>query len=174
MIGVAFAAFTCLVRGLRAGPPAVGEEGERAFTQHYAGLKVVSASGGVGRTEPFYLHLPGALGPGLLVHTLGNLQAFDAEGNPVRFGIVGVQVTHSGGTISPEVKKLDFDGRPSLAFSDSQDRKTVTLKATEPALTFSFTGERNKPYSYRLLTTGIPEGGYLVFDQAVTADSSGE
>ena len=142
------------------------------FTQPSAGLKLVAYSEGVGRTEPFNLHLPSDLAPGLLIHTLGNIQAFDAHGNPVRFSIVGVQVTHDGETAGAPVERVNFGGRPSLAFTDAQDGGTVILKAAEPALTFSFASGSNKPYSFRLLTTGVPEGGFLVFDQAVTAEAN--
>lgn len=134
------------------------------FIQPFAGLAVISESGGVGRTESFFADLPdGSLPGNFVVNILGNFQAFDPDGNPTPFNIVGVEVTVEGMTFTPAFGRFDFAGNPSLTFVDSIDFDTVTFSAQDFTFAFAHGGGPNLAFSYTLFTTGLPVGSGVIF-----------
>jgi hypothetical protein len=103
------------------------------FVQTFAGLNIVSSSGGVGTTEPFF---DTSDIPGLSMNIWGNFQAFDPLGSPTSFNILGVHVTEGGSTFTPPFGSFNFAGNPSLTFTDSQTFDMVTFNASDPTLAF--------------------------------------
>jgi hypothetical protein len=150
------------------------------FIQPSVGLAVVSESGGIGRTEPFFSDLPDGSFPGnFVVNIIGNIHAFDPDGNPTPFNIVGVEVTVGGMTFRPSFGPFNFGGNPSVTFVDSFDFDTVTFFAQEPTFSFTFDAGPNLAFSYVLLlttglpmarsTTGLPVGSLCTYDDVETA-----
>lgn len=135
------------------------------FIQPSAGLAVISESGGIGRTESFFSDLPDGSFPGnLVVEIIGNIQAFDPDGNPIPFNIIGVEVTVGSSTFMVPVAPFDFGGNPSVTFVDSLDFDTVTFFAQDPTFSFTFDGGPNLAFSYVLVTTGLPVGSFILSD----------
>jgi len=140
------------------------------FVQPFAGLMVVSASDGIGQTEPFFSSLPpGSLPENQVVNILGNFQAFDPLGNPTTFDIAGVMVTNAGKTFTPAFGQFNFAGESSVTFSDALNPlNTTTFSAADFTLAFPFMSDPSLSYSYTLKTTGLPVGSQLIFDDAET------
>lgn len=136
------------------------------IVQPSSGLVVVSESDGIGLTESFFVDLPDGFFPGnFAVNILGNFQAFDPDGNPITgFQIVGVEVTTGGLTFVPSFGQFNFVNHLSLTFVDTFDFDTVTLFAQDMTFAFAFTADPSLSYSYRLSTTGLPVGSFLLFD----------
>lgn len=135
------------------------------FIQPSAGLAVTSESGGVGRTEAFFSDLPDNSFPNnFVVNLLGNFQAFDPNGDPTTFEIVGVEVMIGSMTFTPPFGCFDFAGRPFLTFMDSVDNDQVTFLAVNFTFAFAFTADPSLAYSYTLLTRGLPEGSFIQYD----------
>lgn len=149
--------------------PNADQLGGPVFIQNSAGLAVVSEAGGVGRTESFFSDLPdGSLPGNRVVNILGNFQAFDPEGNPTSFQIVGVEVTVGGMTFTPSFGSFDFAGRSSLTFVDSLDFDTVTFSSGDATFAFTFSADPSLAYSYSLLTTGLSAGSFISYDDVET------
>ena len=136
------------------------------FIQPSVGTTVVAVVNGVGLTDSVFIDLPDNIFPGnFAVNILGNFQAFDPEGNPIStFQIVGVEVTMGNMTFIPSFGQFNFLDHPSMTFVDSFDFDTVTFFADDLTFAFSFTADPSLSYSYRLLTTGLPEGSFLLYD----------
>jgi PEP-CTERM motif len=135
------------------------------FIQPSAGLAVISESGGIGRTESFFSDLPDGSFPGnLIVNIIGNIQAFDPDGNPIPFNIAGVEVTVGSSTFMVPLASFDFGGNLSVTFVDSLDFDTVTFFAQDPTFSFTFDAGPNLAFSYVLFTTGLPVGSFLSYD----------
>ncbi len=140
------------------------------FIQPSVGLEVVTVTNGIGTTEFAFVDLPDNSFPGnFVVNILGNFQAFDPDGNAVtNFQIVGVEVMIGNTIFTPSFGQFDFAGHSSLTFVDSLDFDTVTLSAQNPTFSFAFPADPSLIYSYRLLTTGLPAGSFLLFDDPET------
>lgn len=140
------------------------------FIQPSAGLIVISESNGFALTDSFFVDLPDGSFPGnFLVNILGNFQAFDPDGNPVTgFQIVGVEVTMGNTTFIPSFDHFDFTGHPFLTFVDTFDFDTVTFFAQDLTFAFAFTADPSLSYSYRLRTTGLPVGSFILLDDPET------
>ncbi|HKV33739.1 MAG TPA: PEP-CTERM sorting domain-containing protein [Pyrinomonadaceae bacterium] len=134
------------------------------FIQPFAGLAVISESGGVGRTESFFSDLPDGSFPGnLVVNIIGNIQAFDPDGNLTPFNIIGVEVTVGSSTFMVPLVPFDFGGNSSMTFVDSLDFDTVTFFASDPTFSFTFDAGSNLAFSYTLFTTGLPIGSFVSY-----------
>lgn len=135
------------------------------FVQPSAGLAVVSESGGIGHTESFFSDLPDGSFPGNVVQNIiGNIQAFDPDGNPIPFNIVGVEVTVGGSTFMVPLIPFNFNSNSSVTFVDSLDFDTVTFFASNPTFSFTFNAGPNLAFSYSLLATGLPVGSFETHD----------
>lgn len=135
------------------------------FVQPFVGLAVISESGGISRTESFFSDLPDGVFPGnLVMNIIGNIQAFDPDGNPIPFTIIGVEVTVGSSTFMVPLQQFDFAGNLSVTFVDSLDFDTVTFFAQNPTFSFSFDAGPNLAFSYCLLTTYVPVGSLYVYD----------
>ena len=76
------------------------------------------------------------------MNIIGNIQAFDPDGNPTSFNIVGVEVTVGNSTFMVPIVRFNFGGNPSVTFVDSLDFDTVTFFAEDPTFSFSFNAGR--------------------------------
>jgi hypothetical protein len=164
---VAAAALTYTLTGSPLVFPTLNDLAPPAFVQPFAGVSV--GAGGV--TTPFFSNLPDGAFPGnQVLNVVGNFLAFDPLGDsPSGFAVTGVRVSVAGGPeFTPAFGELDFDGAPSLTVADSLDFDSVTYLAGSPHLAFVFTADASLEYSYSLLTTGLAEGSFLVFDDAET------
>ena len=147
--------------------PNANQIGSPIFIQPSVGLAVLTVTGGVGTTEFAFVDLPdNAFGPdNFVANILGNFQVFDPDGNPVsNFQIVGVEVMIGSTIFTPSFGQFDFAGRSSFTFVDTFDFDTVTFFAGDLTMAFTFTADPSLTYAYRLLTTGLPEGSFLLFD----------
>jgi hypothetical protein len=128
--------------------------------QPFVGLGV---TGGV--TQPFFsdlsaLSLPG---PGI-VDVLGNIQAFDAGGNPIStFQLTGVTVTQGASSLMPPLQAFIVPS-PTTYVSTLNPLNQVTLVPSALNLAFTFNSDSSFQYSYTLDVTGIPDGGFLLYD----------
>ena len=155
LVGIAL---TVCISGTRA-------HADPVFIQPSAGLGVISESSGIGRTESFFSDLPNGSFPGdFVVNIIGNIQAFDPDGNPATFNIVGVEVTVGSSTFMVPIGPFDFGGNSSMTFVDSLDFDTVTFFAQNPTFSFSFNGGSDLAFSYVLLTTDLPVGSLFSYD----------
>ena len=147
----------------------INAHADPVFIQRFAGLAVISESGGVGHTESFFSDLPDGSFPGNIVNNIiGNIQAFDPDGNPTPFNILGVEVTVGGSTFMVPIVPFDFGGNSSVTFVDSLDFDTATFFASDPTFSFTFNGGPNLAFSYSLLTTGLPVGSFVSYTDVET------
>jgi hypothetical protein len=143
---------------------------EPVFVQPFVGLAVVSESGGISRTEPFFSDLPDGSFPGNVVtNIIGNIQFFDPDGNPIPFNLVGVEVTVGSSTFMVPLVPFDFGGNSSITFVDSFDFDTVTFFAQNPTFSFTFNAGPNLAFSYSLLSTYVPVGSVEIHDDVETS-----
>ena len=128
--------------------------------QPFAGLVVTS-----GMTGPFFSALasPPFSAPGI-VDVLANIQAFDASGNAISgFHITGVAVTQGTTMVSPSLQA--FSTAVPVTYTDSLNPfNSVTIDPKNLNLGFEFNSNPSFQYSYSLSVTGIPDGGFLIYD----------
>lgn len=142
----------------------INAHADPVFIQPSAGLAVISEAGGFGHTESFFSDLPDGSFPGNLVQNIiGNIEAFDPDGNPIPFNIIGVEVTVGNSTFMVPIGPFDFGGNSSMTFVDSIDFDTVTFSASDPTFSFTFNGGSNLAFSYSLLTIGLPVGSFISY-----------
>jgi len=154
--------------------PSADDLGGPVFLQPFAGLQVVAEAGGIGTTEPFFADLPdGAFPNNFVVNLAGNFQGFDEFGTTTAFDVVGVEVSNDFvNFFTPAFGQFNFAGRPFVTFNDSVNFNQVTFFATDPTLAFTFVGNPPLTYEYRLLTTGLGIGSFIVFDDAETTTTT--
>lgn len=135
-------------------------------TQPFAGLQV---TGGV--TEPFYSDLSGLTFPGPGVVTLlGNLHAVDSGGNPISsFQLLGVQVTQGASTLTPPLE--DFVTASPVTYYSTLGSSSVTISPGELNKGFVFNSDSSFVYSYALTVSGIPNGGFLLYNDVEGAQT---
>jgi hypothetical protein len=128
--------------------------------QRFAGLGV---TGGV--TDPFFADLSGLSFPGSgVVDILGNLQALDPMGNPITtFGISSVTLTQGASTLTPELDPFSLPAAMTYS-STLNPLSQVTLDPSQFNLGFAFKSDPSFQYSYTLAVTGVPDGGFLLFN----------
>ena len=149
--------------------PSADELAGPEFLQTFAGLQIVSQTGGIGRTEPFSEALPANSIPGnFLVNILGNFSAFDSSGNPAAFGIAGVEVTQGSSTFTPAFGQFNFAGHPTFTAVDSLNFSTVTFNASDLTLAFTFQSNSSLAFSYELLTTGLDVNSFVTYQEVDT------
>jgi hypothetical protein len=127
--------------------------------QPFAGLFV---NGGV--SDPFFSDLSGLpfSGPGIL-DILAGLTAFDASGGPIgTFSITGVTVTQ-GTSFSPELDPFDLSS-PVTYTSTLNPLNQVTVNPVDYNLAFAFNSDSSFQYSYTLDVSGVPDGGFLIYN----------
>ncbi len=127
--------------------------------QPFAGLAV---SGGT--TQSFFSDLSALTFPGPgIVNILGNIQAFDSMGDSISaFGIAAVAVTQSGLTLMPQLENFILSAPTTYTSTLNSNQATLVPGALN--LAFAFTSDPSFQYSYVLTTTGIPDGGFLLYD----------
>jgi hypothetical protein len=128
--------------------------------QPFAGLSV---TGGV--TTPFFSNLSGLPFPGPeIVDVLGDLEAFDAFGNPIAtFAVMGVTVTETASTFPVPVQH--FALAAPVSYTDTLNPfNQVTVDPSQFNLAFVLTVDPSFQYFYTLSVTGIPDGGFVLFN----------
>jgi hypothetical protein len=128
--------------------------------QPFVGLQVM---GGV--TQPFFSDLSALSFPGPgIVDVLGNIQAFGVSGNPISmFQLTGVTVTQGASTLTPPLQTFEVQS-PITYVSTLNPLNQVTLVPSALNLGFTFNSNPSFQYSYTLSVTGIPNGGFLLYD----------
>jgi hypothetical protein len=133
--------------------------------QPFAGLTV---TGGV--TQPFFSDLSGLpfTGPNI-VDVLGDLQAFDSMGNPIpTFTVTGVSVTQSGSTVSPSLEPFTLTSPVTYA-STLNPFNSATVDPSQYNLAFLFASDASFEYSYTLDVSGVPNGGFVLYNDIEAA-----
>jgi hypothetical protein len=128
--------------------------------QPSAGLFVVS-----GMTGPFFsvLASPPFTAPGI-VDVLANIEAFDENGNPISsFQVTGVNVMQDSTTLSPPLESF-FIASPVTYTDTVNPFNSVTVDPTHLNLAFEFNSDSSFQYSYLLDVSGIPDNGFLLYD----------
>src|ERR1051326_523498 len=149
--------------------PGADELSGPAFVQPFSFVSVDSVSAGVGETSSFVSSLPPGSFPNLeVVDIIGNFLAFDSMGNQVTdFDIVGVSVTQGANTFTPSFGLFNFDGNPSVTYTDALNPfNTTTFFSTDFTFAFAFMSDPTLTYSYTLFTTGLDAGSTLIYDDA--------
>ena len=164
---MSFRTFLLLVVGgvlvapnLRADSINADEIGAPFGVQPFAGLAVF---GGV--TTPFFSDLSGLpfTSPGI-VDILGNIQAFDDQGLSLSaFQILGVTVTQGAFTTTPPLLPFLL-ASPTLYASTLNPLNQVLLDPAALNLGFIFDSDSSFRYSYTLQVSGIPDGGFVLYD----------
>jgi hypothetical protein len=128
--------------------------------QPSAGLGV---TGGV--TQSFFSDLSalGLTAPGI-IGVLNNVQAYDSGFNPISsFSITGVTVTQGVSTLTPSLEPFDVTA-PVTYTSTLNPANQSTVNPGTLNLAFEFNSNPSYKYSYTLDTTGIPDGGFVIYD----------
>jgi hypothetical protein len=128
--------------------------------QAFAGLGV---TGGV--TDSFFSDLSGLAFPGPSIITiLAGLTAFDDSFNPIgTFSITGVTVTQGASTFSPDVDPFSLS-LPVTYTSTLDPLSQVTVNPGDYNVAFVFDSDASFQYSYALNVSGIPDGGFLLYN----------
>jgi hypothetical protein len=128
--------------------------------QPSAGLPVMA-----GMTGSFFsvLASPPFVSPGI-VDILANIQAIDNNGNPISsFSVTGVTVMQGANTLSPALE--NFLLASPITYTDSLNPfNSVTVDPANLNLAFEFNSDPSFQYSYSLDVSGIPDGGFLLYD----------
>ena len=128
--------------------------------QPFAGLFVTS-----GQSDTFFSDLSGLPFPGPgIVTILADLQAFDVSGDPISsFTVTGVTVTQGASMLTPAVMPFDLSS-PIVYTSTLDPFSQVTVDPGDLNLAFQFNSDPSFQYSYSLSVTGIPDGGFLLYN----------
>ena len=133
--------------------------------QPSAGLLVTS-----GMTGPFFsvLASPPFSTPGI-VNILANMEAFDENGDPISsFQITGVTVMQDSTTLLPPLEP--FVTASLVTFTDSVNPfNSATVNPANLNLAFEFDSDSSFQYSYDLDVSGIPDGGFVLYDDIEAA-----
>ena len=156
---VVFVALGLVLQGVFAGTLTPDNIGAPFGVQPLVGLTV---NGGM--SDSFFSDLSGLPFPGPGITTiLGNVQAFDSGGNPISmFSIAAVTVTQ-GGSFSPMLDMFMVTS-PVTYTSTLNPLNQVTINPGDLNLAFLFNSDPSFQYSYALMTSGIPDGGFVLFN----------
>jgi hypothetical protein len=128
--------------------------------QPSAGLLVTS-----GMTGPFFsvLASPPFTSPGI-IDILANIQAIDNQGNLLSsFAVTGVTVMQGSSLFSPPLQTF-FLSSP-ITYTDSVNPlNSAMVVPGNLNLAFQISSNSTFEYSYVLAVTGIPDGGFLLYD----------
>jgi PEP-CTERM motif len=147
--------------------------GELAYpfaVQPSAGLFVAS-----GITGPFFsvLASPPFSTPGI-IDILANIEAFDENGDLISsFEITGVTVMQGSTMLSPPLET--FVTASPVTYTDSVNPfNSATVDPANLNLAFEFDSDSSFQYSYDLNVSGIPDGGFILYDdiEAATAQAT--
>jgi hypothetical protein len=124
-----------------------------------AGLMV---TGGV--TEPFFSDISGLPFPGPnILDVLAGIQAVDSSDTPIStFSITGVTVTQSS-SFSPALETFSLTA-PATYASFLDPSTQVTINPGDLNLGFAFSSDPSFQYSYTLNVSGVPDGGFVLFN----------
>jgi hypothetical protein len=128
--------------------------------QAFAGLGV---TGGV--SDPFFSDLSGLpfAGPAI-VDVLAGLTAYDDLGNPIStFSVTGVTVTQGVSSLSPELDSFSLSS-PVTYTSTLDPLNQVTVNPGDYNLAFTFDSDPSLQYAYALDVSGVPDGGFLLYN----------
>jgi len=125
-----------------------------------AGLVV---TGGV--TQGFFSDLSGLPFPGPgIVDVLSNVQAYDDLGDPIaNFQVTDAIVAQGSSTITVPVETFTLPS-PTTYASYLDPLNQVTVDPANINLSFLFDTDSSFQYTYELEVTGIPDGGFLLYD----------
>jgi hypothetical protein len=150
---------------LTAGVITPGDLAAPFAVQPSAGLFVSS-----GATGPFFsvLASPPFLAPGI-VDILSNIQAFDSGGSQLSgFHVTGVTLTQGSTTQSPSLASF-FTPSP-VTYTDSLNPfNSAIVNPANLNLAFAFKSNSSFQYSYFLSVSGIPDGGFVLYDDVEAA-----
>jgi hypothetical protein len=128
--------------------------------QPSAGLLVTS-----GVTGAFFSALasPPFSTPGI-IDILSNIQAFDANGNPIsNFQITGVTVIQGSSTVTPALQTFSLVS--PMTYTDTLNPfNAATVDPANLNLGFDFNSDSSFQYSYFLDVQGIPDNGFILYD----------
>src|SRR5579871_1751490 len=124
-----------------------------------AGLMV---TGGV--TESFFSDVSGLPFPGPdILDVLADIQAVDSTDTPIStFSITGVTVTQSS-SFSPTLEPFSL-ASPATYASFLDPSTQVTVNPGDLNLAFAFSSDSSFQYSYTLNVSGVPDGGFVLFN----------
>jgi len=127
--------------------------------QPFAGLGV---TGGV--SDSFFSDLSGLpFGPSI-VDILADLAAYDEFGNLISsFSVTGVTVTQGVSSSSPELDPFNLSS-PVTYTSTLDPLNQVTVNPGDYNLAFIFDSDPTLQYSYTLDVSGVPDGGFLLYN----------
>ena len=128
--------------------------------QPFAGLGV---TGGV--SDPFFSDLSGLpfAGPAI-IDVLAGLTAFDDLGDPIStFSVTGVTVTQGVSSFSPELESFSLSS-PVTYTSTLNPLNQVTVNPSDYNVAFTFDSDSSFQYFYTLDVSGVPDGGFLLYN----------
>jgi len=130
----------------------------------------LSVTGGV--TDPFFSDLSGLPFPGPgIVDLITGLQAFDSGGNPIgSFSVTGVTLMQGMSTLSPEFDNFSLSS-PITYTSTLNPLSQVTVNPGDYNLGFVFDSDMSFQYSYTLDVSGVPDGGFLLYNDVEGAQT---
>jgi hypothetical protein len=125
-----------------------------------AGLVV---TGGV--SQGFFSDLTGLTFPGPgIVDVLSNVLAFDSLGDPITsFQVTSVEILQGTSESSEAVEPFDLPSATTYS-STLNPFDQVTVDPANLNLAFSFDLGLSQQYTYMLDVTGVPDGGFLLYD----------
>jgi hypothetical protein len=99
-----------------------------------------------------------------IVNILGNIQTFDSGVNPLTsFLITGVAVMQGSTTLMPLLQT--FSVSSPVTYADTLNPlNQATLVPSALNLAFLFKSNPSFQYSYELSNSGIPDGGFVLYD----------
>ena len=118
-----------------------------------------------GTTEPFFsvLASPPFIDPGI-VDILADIQAIDNNGNPILgFEVTGVTITQGSNKLTPPLETFSLTS--PITYTDTLfSFNSVTVDPSNLNLAFSVASDPSFSYSYTLSVTGIPNGGFILYN----------
>jgi hypothetical protein len=135
-----------------------------------AGLMV---TGGV--TQAFFSDLTGLTFPGPgIVDILSNVQAFDDMGDPIgSFAVTGVNVTQGASNSTPALTMFDLPS-PITYSATLNPGDQVVVDPANLNYAFVFDTDASLQYSYTLDVIGVPDGGFVLYDDVEGAQATPE
>lgn len=135
--------------------------------QPFVGLSVM-----LGVTAPFFSDLSGLPFPGpAVVDILANIMAFDSNGNPITtFQITGVTLMQGSTTLTPPLQ-LFVVSSPMTYTSSINPFDQITITPSALNLGFTFNSDSSFQYSSTFDVSGVPDGGFVIFDSLETPET---
>lgn len=133
-----------------------------------AGLMVAG-----GQTQGFFSDLSGLPFPGPgIVDVLSNLQAFDEDGNQILdFQVLDAVITQGSNQFTVPVEPFDVSF-PVTYSSYLNPLNQATVDPSNLNLAFTFNSDPSLQYTYQLDVSGIPDNGFVLYDDIEGAQAS--